>query len=241
MAIPVLGIEINHRLQIAGEPIPVQSATVHLELNAVGWGVFAVDRSSAVAKGRLVEYFISVAGGAHFLVLTGAVVEVTDVGTGRQVKVRELCMVLEYPTSFFLPRATPRRVIERIQNETRLHFLLPANAPYLDDRRPSFSCEGNCVRALTAMQKLWDLPEVVWYQMPDATVFWGRWRSGPFTKAAVPIEPKLLMEIDEAQGMLRLPCIPALRPGMMVSSGFAFRINSTTFQGDTVLVRFSRL
>jgi hypothetical protein len=238
---PVLGIQVNHRLQIGGEPVPIESATVHLELNTVGWGVFAVSRSAAVAKGRFAEYFISVAGGAHYLVFTGAVVEVTDVGAGRQVKVRELSMVLEYPTSFFLPRATPRLVIGKIQQETRLHFILPANAPYLDERRPSFSCDGNCERALAHMSRVWDLPDVVWYQLPDGTMFWGRWRSGPFTKAAVPIESKLAIETNLSQSLLRLPCIPALRPGMIVQSDFSYRINATTFQGDTVLVHFSKL
>jgi hypothetical protein len=149
--------------------------------------------------------------------------------------------VLEFPCFFFLRRVTLRDVIAKIEQESRLHFLLPAGADYLNERRPAFESQGSCKAALAQLPKRWDVPDAVWYQLPDGTVYWGRWQNGPFSKGAVPIEAKLLLEHHADQGVLRLPCIPALRPGMIVQSDFRFRIDGTIFQGDTVQVKYQRL
>jgi hypothetical protein len=203
--------------------------------------LFTIPGAAPARKGSFAEFFISVAGGAHYLVFTGAVTEV-QLSEGRQhVRVRELCAVLEYPGFFFLRRVTLRDVIAKVEEESRLHFILPKGARYLDDRRPVFESKGSCKSALAQLPKLWDVPDAVWYQMPDGTVYWGKWQSGPFTKAAVPIESRLILERDPDKNLLRLPCIPALRPGMIVQSDFRFRIDSVTFQADTVLVKYQRL
>ncbi len=241
MAVPLTGIEVNHRLQIAGQAIPLEAVTVQLRLNEVGSGQFTVPAAPAVKKGTFAEFFISVAGGAHYLVFTGAVTNVTAAEGRQQVVARELCAVLEFPCFFFLRRATVRDVIAKIEEESRLHFLLPAGADYLSDRRPAFESKGSCRAALAQLPKAWDVPDAVWYQLPDGTLYWGRWQTGPFTKGAVPIEAKLMLEHQPDQGLLRLPCIPALRPGMVVQSDFRFRIDGVIFQGDTVQVKYSRL
>jgi len=240
LAASVTGIEVNHRLQISGRPVPVEAVSVNLMLNDVGFAQFTVPNSAPVTKGGFAEFFISVAGGAHYLVFTGAVTEVQLAENRQQVRVRELCAVLEYPCFFFLRRTTLREVIAKIEQESRLHFILPSGAGYLNERKPVFESQGSCKNALAQLPKAFDVPDAVWYQMPDGTIYWGVWQNGPFTKAAVPIESKLILENDN-KSLLRLPCIPALRPGMLVQSDFRFRIDAVTFQGDTVQVQYTRL
>jgi hypothetical protein len=241
LAAPITGIEINHRLQIDGRAVPVDAVTVSLMLNEVGFALFTIPAPAAVKKGGFAEFFISVAGGAHYLVFTGAVTEVQLGENRQQLKVRELSAVLEFPCFFFLRQTTLREVIARIEQESKLHFILPSGADYLNDRKPAFESKGSCKNALAQLPKAFDVPDAVWYQMPDGTIYWGAWQTGPFTKAAVPIEGKLILENDTKQNLLRLPCIPALRPGMWVQSDFRFRIDAVTFQGDTVLVEYTRL
>lgn len=241
MASSPLGIEVQHRLQIGGQTAPVEAVAVNLMLNDVGFAQFTVPETAPAEKGGFVEFFISVAGGAHYLVFTGAVTESRVVEGRRQVRARELCAVLEYPCYFFLRRVSLREVIARIEQESRLHFILPARADYLNERRPVFESGGSCKTALAQLPARWGVPDAVWYQLPDGTVYWGRWQSGPFTKATVPIESKLVLEKNTEQSLLRLPCIPALRPGMVVQGDFRFRIDAVTFQGDTVLVKYSRV
>jgi hypothetical protein len=235
------GIEVNNRLQIDGKIVPVEQVSVNLMLNDIGFAVFSVPVTVPVRKGTFAEFFISVAGGAHYLVFTGAVTEVKVVGVQQQVRVRELCAVLEFPVFFFLRRVTVRDVIKKIEQECRLRFLLPAGASYLDEPRPNFESNGSCKLALDKLAQKFDVPDAVWYQMPDGTIYWGRWQNGPFTKAAVPIEPKLFLENDSNTGLARLPCIPALRPGMVVQSNFRFRIDLVTFMGDTCMLKYTRL
>ncbi|HEX7928212.1 MAG TPA: hypothetical protein VF678_11515, partial [bacterium] len=186
MAASLTGIEVNHRLQISGKPVPVEGVSVSLMLNDVGVGTFVVPGDAPVKKGGFAEFFISVAGGAHYLVFTGAVTEVQLAQNRQQVKARELCAVLEYPTFFFLRRTTLREVIAKIEEESKLHFILPRGAGYLNDRKPAFESGGSCKNALAQLPKAFDVPDAVWYQMPDGTIYWGQWQSGPFTKAAVP-------------------------------------------------------
>lgn len=55
------------------------------------------------------------------------------------------------------------------------------------------------------------------------------------------IKSKLILENETDKGVMHLPCIPALRPGMVVHSDFRFRIDGVIFQGDTVQVKYTWL
>ena len=239
MASSLTGLEIGNRLQIEGKVVPVEQVSVNLMLNDIGYALFSVPLGVPVKKGSFAEFFISVAGGAHYLVFTGAVTEVLPQSNHQQIKARELCAVLEFPVFFFLRRVTVRDIIQKIEQESHLRFLLPAGASYLDEPRPNFESKGSCKMALDQLPQKYDVQDAVWYQMPDGQVYWGRWQAGPFTKAAVPIDSKLFLENDASNHIARLPCIPALRPGMVVESHIRFRIDLVTFMGDTAMLKYT--
>ncbi|NIR96827.1 MAG: hypothetical protein GWO03_01775, partial [Gammaproteobacteria bacterium] len=101
---------------------------------------------------------------------------------------------LNVPVTLNLMQCTVRQVIAKVEDATGLRFLLPAGATYLDERRVRFNFYGPALDALEAARVHWELPEMVWFQLPDGRMYWGHWASGPYTKAPIPIEPKLVSQ-----------------------------------------------
>ena len=249
-------MQIARKVVIAGRPLVPVTLQAHVAMSTVGTATFqagpealtpgpadprAIERLLGSAKGQLAECFVSVAGKQDFLVLMGPVVQV-QAGRGVfDVTVRELCTVLDIPTAIYARQCSAREIVAKVEKKSGLHFLVPARAPFLDEIRPVFDFTGTCRAALGKVIQVWDLPEVVWYQLPDGTMFFGPWRMGPFTKSEVPVEERLILEKNLSERTLRLPMIPALRPGMTVNCGFRFRIDELELEHDSVLIHWTRL
>lgn len=249
-------MQVMRKIVIGGRPLMPATLHAHLAMSSIGSAELRLgpealtpgpaDREAiriilSQAKGQLAECFLSVAGQPDYLIVMGPVTQVKPVDGQYEVKVRELAAVLEAPAVFFLRNKTAREVVAEIEKRSRLHFIVPSRAPYFNEIKPVFQCTGTCRTALDKVIQAWELPEVVWYQLPDGTVFFGPWRAGPFNKADVPIDERLVLEKDLGQKTLRLPLIPALRPGMAVDCGFRFRIDELDFEDETMLIYWTRL
>ncbi|MFI5400014.1 MAG: hypothetical protein ACHQZQ_03055 [SAR324 cluster bacterium] len=249
-------MQIARKFVMGGRPLVPRTLQARLALSAVGTATLqigpealtpgpadarAIEGMLGSAKGQLAECFVSVAGQQDYLVLMGPVVQVRAAGGVFDLTVRELCTVLDIPTSIYSRQCSAREIVASVEKKSGLHFLVPARAPFLDEIKPVFQFAGTCRAALEKVIQAWDLPEVVWYQLPDGTMFFGPWRTGPFTKSDVPVDERLVLEKNVEQRTLRLPMIPALRPGMIVNCGFRFRIDELQFEHDTVSIRWSRL
>ncbi len=235
-------MNLTKRLLVNGRPLALDSDYVRLRLNHSGEGIFEVREAPARLDRALVELYAGVGEGeAAYLVFTGALTESRETAPGRlRLTARELSLSLERTLVLNLSHCTVRQIVARIERETGLRFLLPAGAHYLDERHIRFNHYGSCAAALVHMAKRWELPEMVWFQLPDGRMYWGHWMQGPYTAAPVPIEHRLILERDEKAQTLLLPYIPALRPGMLVDAGFRFRVDGLTFAGETVRVKWSR-
>lgn len=235
-------VRLNKRLIVNGHQLPLASDYVRLRLNHVGEGIFEVLEEPQGLSRALVELYVSVAEGEEYLVMTGAVTEARRLAPGRvRLAARELSAVLEMQVIINLSHCTVRQVIAKIEQKTGLRFLLPAGAAYLDERRLQYHHYGRCVDALNALARQWKTVEAVWCQLPDGRMYWGHWAAGPYTKAVLPVESRLISQRDDDRHTLVLPYIPALRPGMVVESDFRFRIDGLIFSGDTVKVEWRKV
>jgi hypothetical protein len=255
-SLPEPRMQIARKIVIGGRPLEPVTFQAHLALSTVGTATFqvgpealtpgpadprAIARLLTAAKGQLAECFVSVAGKQDFLVLLGPVIQVQANGGVFDVTARELCTVLDVPTAVYSRQCSAREIVAKVETKSGLHFLVPAHAPFLDEIKPIFQFTGTCRALLEKVIQAWDLPEVVWYQLPDGTMFFGPWRLGPFTKSEVPVEERLVIEKNLDEHTLRLPMIPALRPGMIVRCGFRFRIDELELEHDSVLIHWTRL
>jgi hypothetical protein len=249
-------MQMTRRLVIGGRPLAPRSMHAHLALSTIGTAQLRLgpealtpgpaDREAihallSVAKGQLAECFLSVAGGSDYLILMGAVTQVTPGQGEYQVTIRELCAILDYPAALYFRHKSAREIVAEIELRSRLHFLVPSQARYLEERRPVFQSTGSFRSALEKVIQMWELPDTVWYQLPDGTMFFGPWRAGPFNKADVPVDERLVLEQNLNARTLRLPLIPALRPGMVVNCGSRFRIDALDFEDETMLIHWTRL
>lgn len=233
---------LNKRLLIDGKPLALASDFVRLRLNEVGEGFFEVLEQPRAGGQALVEFYAGVSGKEEYLVFTGAMREVKQMGEGRfRVTARELCMVLELHIVLNMGRCTAREIIAKIEQKTGLKFLLPKGAYYLNEARLQFSHYGSAADAIKAVSEKWDLKEMVWFQLPDGRMYWGHWTQGPYTRAPLPIEAKLISELNDQSHTLVLPYIPALRPGMLVESDFRFRIDGLVFTGEKLKVNWTKV
>lgn len=249
-------MEIARKIVLGGRTLVPRTLQARLGLSTVGTATLqigpealtpgpadarAIEGMLGSAKGRLAECFISVAGQQDYLVLMGPVVQVRAAGGVFELAVRELCTVLDIPTSIYSRRCSAREIVATVEKKSGLHFLVPTRAPFLDEIKPVFQFVGSCRAALEKVIQAWDLPDVVWYQLPDGIMFFGPWPIGPFTKSEVPVDERLVLEKNLDARTLRLPMIPALRPGMIVNCGFRFRIDELQFEHDTVSIHWTRL
>jgi len=249
-------MEIGRKLVLGGRTLVPRTFEARLGLSTVGTATLQLGPEALAsgpadarslqdllgsAKGRLAECFVSVAGQQDYLILMGPVVQVRAAGGVFELAVRELCTVLDIPTSIYSRQCSAREIVAAVEKKSGLHFLVPARAPFLDEIKPVFQFVGTCRAVLEKVIQAWDLPDVVWYQLPDGIVFFGPWRIGPFTKSEVPVDERLVLEKNLETRTLRLPMIPALRPGMIVNCGFRFRIDELQFAHDTVSIRWTRL
>ena len=236
-------MNLRKRLLINGNQVALGSDRVELGLNRIGEGVFDIlEPIPASARTPLAEFYLGVGEQDEYLVMTGAVMAKEPKGEGRfRITVRELSAVLDMPVRIDMRQVSARQVLGRIEKKTGLRFLLPAKARYLDERRIRFVSHGSGVEALALIAERWELSNVVWFQLPDGRMYWGHWTQGPYTASEVPIDPKLVLRQDDEQGTLELPCIPALRPGILVRTDFRFRIDHVIFIGDKVQLAFTRV
>ncbi len=234
-------MKLTKKLILNGKPLEIFSDFINLRLNTVGEAIFEVREEPADTHKALVEFYAGVGGGMEYLMFTGAVTEVRQMSPGRvRMVARELSAVLELPVIINRQHSTAREVLAKIEQETGLRFLLPAGAGYLDERRVRYQHYGPGIGALDLLAKLWEVEGVVWFQLPDGRMYWGNWIHGPYTKAELPIEPKLALARDDKAHTLTLPYIPALRPGMMVRMDFRFRIEAVKFSGEAVYLEWRR-
>lgn len=234
---------IDKRLVINGKAMPLSSDFVKLKLNEVGEGVFEVlQQPPRSERQALVEFYAGVGGKEEYLVFTGALREVKQLGEGRfRLTARELCMILDLHVGINMMRCTARDVIAKIEKKTGLKFMLPKGAYYLDESRLQFSHYGPASGAIKAISEKWDLKEMVWFQLPDGRMYWGHWTQGPYTRAPLPIKSDLINELNDKTRTLMLPYIPALRPGMLVNSDFRFRIDGLVFTGEKLKVNWTKV
>ncbi|MDH4246533.1 MAG: hypothetical protein OEW39_01815 [Deltaproteobacteria bacterium] len=232
-------MRLNKRLLINGRPYVPKREEVRMGLSQIGGGTFVVALNGPPNSRSLVEFYVGVGEQQEYLMLSGAITEAEPENPGfYRIVVRELTAVLQIPMVLNLRQPSLREIIAKVEEATGLRFLLPAGAVYLDEHRHQFSHQGSAADALTRLAKEWDLPGAVWYQLPDGQVFWGHWRAGPYTRANLPINSNLITKLNQVDSTLHLPCIPPLRPGMVIESNFRFRINALIYSGEEMTVHW---
>ncbi|MCX4043078.1 hypothetical protein OR606_23080, partial [Aeromonas hydrophila] len=125
-----------------------------------------------------------------------------------------------FPVS--LQHATLRRLLAWLSDQTKLTFLLPDGADYTDKPIPNFTSAGTGYQLLDHAGRAFSVPDFIWHQQPDGTIFVGSHVHSRWPERAVALDPAF--SSHQAGNTLTTAPIPTMRPGAIVNGKRVMRV-----------------
>lgn len=219
-----------YRLYLSGEEVPVTDANIMLELSATGRG-FVTVKTDADYTGKLVRLD---AGYPELLLryFTGYVERAQPSANGFQrLLIRELTGVFEKPWPCSFQHPTLRTITDFLQKESGLTFDVPASG-YAGKPIPHFTHSGTGYQLLANLGNVFGIPDYIWQQLPDGTVFVGSWPDSLFAEKGVEI-PNEFATGQAGGNSMTIPMVQSLRPGVKANGQRLTKVNLNN--GDMTL------
>ncbi len=203
------------RLKLSGDDVHLVDTHITLELSACGRG-FITAQTEQDYTGKLVRVDV----GDTNLVLrwfTGYVERSQPSENGYQrLFVRELVGVFDrqWPCSFQHP--TLRTLSAWLQEHSGLTFTLP-DTGYVNTPIPHFTHHGTGYQLLSNIGAAFGIPDYIWQQLPDGSVYVGSWTHSLFANTPVEI-PAQFSQAQAAGNSMTLAVIQSIRSGVVVNN-----------------------
>lgn len=212
-------------LRIGDDEIAANNLNLSLSLNGCGLG-FVTALTEQECIGKLVRLDLG-NNASIYRWLTGFVERSAPAENGAQrLFVRELVGVFERSWPCSLQHPTLRNVTDMLGQSTAMRFVLPDNASYTDTPIPHFQHNGDGYQLLANLGRAFNIPDYVWYQLPDGTVYIGSYADSRFAQTPVDI-PQEFAQGGGAGNSITLPLIPAIRPGVIVNGRRITKVDVT--------------
>lgn len=223
-------------LRIGDDVILANSLNLSLSLNGCGLG-FVTAITSKDCINKLVRLDLGY-NTSVYRWLTGFVERSAPAENGAQrLFMRELVGVFERSWPCSLQHPTLRDVTNALSKATSMPFVLPANVAYTDTPIPHFQHNGSGNQLLLNLGRAFNIPDYVWYQLPDGTVYVGSYAHSRFAQTPVDI-PQEFAQGGGGGNSLTLPLIPAIRPGVIVNGR---RITKVDVTDDSMTLNWTPL
>ncbi|HDL6694320.1 TPA: hypothetical protein PXJ52_002947 [Yersinia enterocolitica] len=223
-------------MRIGDDVIPANNLNLSLSLNGCGLGFITV-LTDQDCNGKLVRLDLGY-NASIYRWLTGFVERSAPAENGAQrLFMRELVGVFERSCPCSLQHPTLRDVTDAVSKSTNMRFVLPENVAYTDTPIPHFQHNGSGNQLLLNLGRAFSIPDFVWYQLPDGTVYVGSYADSRFAQTPVDI-PQEFAQGGGGGNSLTLPLIPAIRPGVIVNGR---RITKVDVSDDTMTLNWTPL
>ena len=210
-------MKIIKRLLVDGEEYKLIDDDVRLNLKRPGRACFKVQANKPLeglvildtgwSDSKLHRFFIGFIDGLP-----------TTVSPGEQlIFCRELSAALNRDLLMGLRHVSAKDVLARINKETDLSFTLPG-AGYMQKQSPYFHHCGGGYQAMDAIGPVYEIPNYIWQQQGDGSIYAGSWNDSRWADKPVSI-PDNVFTNHLAQNSAILGMIPALRPGVKFNRG----------------------
>jgi hypothetical protein len=213
-------VKLSTRLTLAGQPIHLVDHDMVLDLNAGGRAALTIE--GRAEKGQTLTVDTGYNNQLHRW-FTGYVYDVQPAANGNnKLLCRELAGILgsRFPVS--LQHATLRRLLVWLTDQTSLTFLLPDGADYTDRPIPNFTSAGTGYQLLDHAGRAFSVPDFIWHQQPDGTIFVGSHAHSRWPERAVALDPAF--SSHQAGNTLTTAPIPTMRPGAIVNGKRVMRV-----------------
>lgn len=210
------------KLYIGTDDVFITDCFLVIELNACGRGFITV-KTDKNYIGATVKLDVGYSNSTVFRWFTGVVESSQPAATGYQkIFVRELIHSLDKKMSCAFQHPTLKTVVDYLQQQTGLKFSLPV-ASYVNKPVPHFTQNGTGFQVLSSLGRIFSIPDYIYHQLPDGTIFIGSYQHSFFADKPVSIPAKFALKT--AGNSLTVPVIPSLRPGVIVNGNRLKRID----------------
>lgn len=208
-------MKLRKTLLIGNEPVQLVSEDVRLEESAPGRACFRV-KASAPLKGVVQLNLGYSAQDTDQVFFVGYVESSHTVDSVQQrIMCREVSHVLAKQLPLSLRHPTLQDVLEKYSDLTGLAFTAPDKA-YTRTPAPHFQTLGSGIHGMNSLGDVFQIPEYIWQQQGDGSVFVGSWHDSRWATRPLDIDETFFTGVGANGGKI-LPALPPLRPGVMLN------------------------
>ncbi|MBP3140146.1 hypothetical protein ACTFQF_16040 [Aliivibrio fischeri] len=219
-------MKLEKRLYINNEEVKLAKHMVSLKLSLGGVAIFTINTEMVLEKHQAVRFDIGYNNKIEPW-FEGFIEKIQPAENGHQkITVKENSAILNFRLGLSLEHPSMREVINEIEVQTGLDFTLP-EADYIDKVIPNFMSSGNGYQCLKAIGRAFGIPDLVWYQHTDQTVFIGAYQDCRFFNKPVKVPQDLSLR-HNGDNVTFAP-FPMLRPGAIINEK---RISRLDLIGD---------
>ncbi|HEO9045968.1 TPA: hypothetical protein QIF36_004175 [Enterobacter kobei] len=199
-------------LQLGENAAAISSYNLKLELNGCGRGFITAEGEDDYT-GQLVRLDLGV-NDVTYRWFTGYVERCGPAEIGwKRLFIRELVGGLSAPVPVSLQHPTLSEVCKAVTDLTGLQFALP-DAPYVNRKIPHFKSSGTGYQLMEQLASAFNVPDYIWHQFPDGSIFAGSFEHSRFAKTPITI-PEEYAKRGSAGNSIDMALIPAIRPGVI--------------------------
>ncbi|WP_394136241.1 hypothetical protein [Aliivibrio fischeri] len=219
-------MKLEKRLYINNEEVKLAKHMVSLKLSLGGVAIFTINTEMVLEKHQAVRFDIGYNNKIEPW-FEGFIEKIQPAENGHQkITVKENSAILNFRLGLSLEHPSMREVIDEIEVQTGLDFKLP-EADYIDKVIPNFMSSGNGYQCLKAIGRAFGIPDLVWYQHTDQTIFIGAYQDCRFFNKPVKVPQDLSLR-HNGDNVTFAP-FPMLRPGAIINEK---RISRLDLIGD---------
>ncbi|QIR10927.1 hypothetical protein HBL79_00850 [Avibacterium paragallinarum] len=216
---------------IDGKEYDLSHCHIVLELNNAGRGFIVIESDENLA-GRAVE--INVGEAAHFYQYFNGVIEHAqdDKPKFKKCFIREKVAIFEGVHNCSIRHATLNDICAYLQSKTGITFKIPSQ-PYATTPIPNFTHSGSGYQLLNNLGRLFNIPDYLWQQGADGTVFVGSYQDSRWYGKNIEIDST--EALDSSNNRMTLPIYSAIRPGALVNQ---HKITQTELINDELILQW---
>jgi len=215
-------MKINKRLLISNTDMLLVSEDINLALNWAGKASFVISSPKAVSG--LVKYQAGIGSyDTMHNIFIGVVDNCIELATNKwQVIAREYTAVFDGPNPINLRHTTLIDVLNQITETMGVTFTT-TESEYTKTKIPYFYHKGTATEQLQAIGMAFSIPNYTWYLNNKGVCFVGSYEDSFWFDKSIEIAAHQAIVIDAKT--LKIPLLPALRPGVSINGNKITQLN----------------
>ena len=216
-------MKLEKRLFVAGNEVRLSQNSVSLHHSLGSSAIFIYQHDIAPSRFDHVQLDIGYSQNTQ-LWFEGVIEKVFPTTNGsHKVLVKEHSCILNKHWPVAIEHATMRQVLTALSEKIGVTFAIPDNASYTDKPIPNFTSQGTGYQCLQAIGKAFNIPDFIWYQKTDQTLYIGAFEHCHYFGKNVTLRNELTTK--QAANSISIAPLPVLRPGAIVNDQRVKRID----------------